>query len=178
MSRQKRSDLVIGLILLLIGAWFLTAELNLLPGLNDLINIEYQWPLVVIGVGVLLFFLGLLARSPGLSVPACIVGGIGGILYWQNATGQWGSWSYLWTLIPAFVGVGIILTTLLGGETRRGYTAGLRLIIISAIMFVIFLMIFSGQADIIKFWPVLIILLGIWITIQAVIRKRPTGGSA
>ena len=178
MSRQKRSDLVIGLILLLIGAWFLTAQFNLLPGLNEIINLEYQWPLVVIGVGGLLFLLGLLARSPGMSVPACVVGGIGCILYWQNATGQWDSWSYLWTLIPGFVGVGIILSTLLGGETRRGYTSGLRLILISAIMFVIFLMLFSGQADFGKYWPVLIILLGIWIIIQAIIRKRSTGGSA
>jgi hypothetical protein len=177
MSRQKRSDLVIGLFLFLIGAWFLAAEFNLLPGLNEIMNIEYQWPLVVIGVGGLLFLLGLLARSPGMSVPACVVGGIGGILYWQNATGQWGSWSYLWTLIPGFVGVGIILSALLGVETRRGYTSGLRLILISAIMFVIFLMLFSGQANIVRFWPVLIILLGIWIIIQATFRKRPTGGS-
>jgi hypothetical protein len=177
MSRQKRSDLVIGLFLFLIGAWFLAAEFNLLPGLNEIMNIEYQWPLVVIGVGGLLFLLGLLARSPGMSVPACVVGGIGGILYWQNATGQWGSWSYLWTLIPGFVGVGIILSALLGVETRRGYTSGLRLILISAIMFVIFLMLFSGQANIVRFWPVLIILLGIWIIIQATFRKRSTGGS-
>lgn len=178
MSRQKRSDLVIGLFLLLIGAWFMAVEFNLLPGISEIMNIEYQWPLVVIGVGGLLFLLGLLARSPGLSVPACIVGGIGGILYWQNITGQWGSWSYLWSLIPGFVGVGIILSTLLGGETRRGYASGLRLILISVVLFVIFLMMFSGQANIVQYWPVLVILLGIWIIIQAAIRKRPTGGSA
>lgn len=178
MSRQKRSDLVIGLFLFLIGAWFLAAEFNLLPGLTEIMNIEYQWPLAVIGVGGLLFLLGLLARSPGISVPACVVGGIGGILYWQNTTGQWGSWSYLWTLIPGFVGVGIILSRLLGGETSRGYTNGLRLILISTIMFVIFLMFFSGQANIVRYWPVLVILLGIWIIIQATFRKRPTGGSA
>jgi hypothetical protein len=178
MTRQKRSDLVFGILLLLIGAWFLGAQFNILPGLNEIINIEYQWPLVVIGVGGLLFLLGLLARSPGLSVPACVVAGIGGILYWQNLTGQWDSWSYLWTLIPGFVGVGIILSTLLGGETRRGYTSGLRTILVSAILFVIFLMLFSGQVLFVRYWPVLVILLGIWIIIQGVFRKRPTGGSS
>jgi hypothetical protein len=178
MSRQKRSDLVFGLILLLIGAWFLATEFNLLPGLNELMNIDYQWPLIVIGSGVLLFLLGLLARSPGLSVPACIVVGIGGILYWQNATGQWGSWSYLWTLIPGFVGIGVLLSTLLGGETRRGYTAGLRLILISAIMLVIFVLAFSGQPSLVRYWPVLVILLGIWIIIRAILHRRPTGGSS
>ena len=178
MSRQKRSDLVFGIILLLIGAWFLATQFNLLPGLNEIMNIEYQWPLVVIGVGVLLFILGLLARSPGLSVPACIVGGIGGILYWQNATGQWDSWSYLWTLIPGFVGAGIILATLLGDEARRGYRNGLRLILISVILFVIFLMSFSGYGDIARYWPVLVILLGGWVIIQTIIRGRPAGGSS
>ena len=178
MSRQKRSDLVFGIILLLIGAWFLATQFNLLPGLNEIMNIEYQWPLVVVGVGVLLFLLGLLARSPGLSVPACIVGGIGGILYWQNATGQWESWSYLWTLIPGFIGVGIILAKLLGDETTRGYRNGLRLILISVILFVIFLLFFSGYADIARYWPVLVILLGVWVILQAIIRGRPAGGSS
>ena len=84
MSKERRSDLVFGIILLLIGGWFLAAQFNLVPGLNEIINIQYQWPLIVIGVGVLLFLLGLLTRSPGMSVPACIVGGIGGILYWNK----------------------------------------------------------------------------------------------
>ncbi len=177
MSRQKRSDIVFGIVLLLIGAWFLLAQFKLLPGLNQIMNVQYQWPLIVIGVGVLLFILGLLTRSPGLSVPACIVGGIGGILYYQNATGQWASWSYMWALIPGFVGVGVLLSTLIGGEDRKGYREGLRLILISAILFVIFFFIFSGQSNLTQYWPVLVILLGMWIIIQAIFRRRKTGGA-
>ena len=172
MSREKRSDLVFGIILLLIGAWFLLAELKVVPGLNQILNIQYQWPLIVIGVGVLLFLLGLLARAPGLSVPACIVGGIGGILYWGNATGRWGDWSFLWTLIPGFVGVGVILSTLLGGNEKGGYRAGLGLVLVSAILFFVFVMIFSGQSLFIRYWPVLIILAGLWILIQTFVRKK------
>jgi hypothetical protein len=172
MSKERRSDLVFGVILLLIGAWFLVAQFNLVPGLNAIMNVQYQWPLIVVGVGALLFILGLLVRAPGMSVPACIVGGIGGILYWDNLTGNWGDWSYMWTLIPGFVGVGIILSTLLGGIERGGYREGLRLILISAILFFVFLMIFSGQASIIKYWPVLVILVGAWIIIQAAIHRK------
>jgi hypothetical protein len=172
MSREKRSDLIFGIILLLIGGWFLAAEFNLVPGLNELINMQYQWPLIVIGVGVFLFLLGLIVHAPGLSVPACIVSGIGGILYWSNSTGNWADWTYLWTLIPGFVGVGVILSTLLGGEERRGYREGLRLILISAILFVIFLMIFSGQGYFLKYWPILVILAGVWIIIQNLFRRK------
>jgi len=172
MSREKRSDLVIGLILLLIGGWFLFAQLNIVPSLSEIMNIQYQWPLVIIGAGIFLFLLGLLLRVPGLSVPACIVGGIGGIFYWNNATGNWESWTYLWTLIPGFVGVGIILSTLLGGGDKDGYLAGLRVILVSAILFIIFFMLFSGYGYFIKYWPVLVILAGIWILVQTLIRRK------
>jgi hypothetical protein len=107
-----------------------------------------------------------------MSVPACIVGGIGGILYYTNSTGNWGQWTFLWTLIPGFVGIGILLTTLLGGEERSGYREGLRLILISAILFIVFMMIFSGKGYFIKFWPVLIILAGIWVIVQTIFRKK------
>ena len=172
MSKERRSDLVFGIILLLIGAWFLASQFNFVPSLNEIINVQYQWPLIVIGVGLFLFLIGLLTRSPGMSVPACIVGGIGGILYWTNITQRWGDWSYLWTLIPGFVGVGSILATLIGGGNKSGYRDGLRLILISLILFVVFIMLFSGQGYFIKYWPILIILVGVWVIIQTIIRKK------
>jgi hypothetical protein len=172
MTKARRSDLIFGIILFLIGAWFLAAQFKLVPGLDSIMNVQYQWPWIVIGVGVFLFLLGLLLRAPGLSVPACIVAGIGGILYWANSTGNWGDWSYLWTLIPGFVGIGVILSTLLGGQDKKGYRDGLRLILISAILFVIFLMLMSGQGQFIRYWPVLIILAGIWVIIQTAFRKK------
>jgi hypothetical protein len=172
MSKERRSDLIIGTILIVIGGWFLATQFNLVPNLNEIINIEYQWPLIVIGVGVLLFIIGLIARNPGMSVPACIVGGIGGILYWSNSTGNWDDWSYTWALIPGFVGIGIILSTLLGGEDKKGYREGLKLILISAILFIVFLVLFSGKGNLIQYWPVLIILAGIWIIVQTIFRRK------
>jgi hypothetical protein len=172
MTKERRSDIVFGIILLLIGGWFLAAQFNLIPGLNELINIQFQWPWIVIGVGLLLFFLGLLTHNPGLSVPACIVGGIGGILYYNNLTGNWFAWSYLWSLIPGFVGVGILLATLLGSGDKSGYREGLRLILISAILFLVSFLLFSGQGLFIQYWPVLLILTGIWVIYTAFTRRK------
>jgi len=172
MSKERRSDFVFGILLIIIGGWFLAAQFDLVPGLKDIMNIEYQWPLIVIGIGIFLFFLGLLLRSPGMSVPACIVGGIGGLLYWTNSNQNWEAWAYLWTLIPGFVGIGIILTTLLGGQEKNGYKEGLKLILISVILLIVFLMIFSGQGQFIKYWPVLIVLAGAWILIQTIFRRK------
>jgi hypothetical protein len=172
MSKERRSDLVFGIILILIGGWFLAAQFDLVPGMDEIMNIEYQWPLIVIGVGIFLFILGLLLHNPGMSVPACIVSGIGGLLYWTNSTGNWDNWSYLWTLVPGFVGIGVILSTLLGGEEKKRCKEGLKLILISAILFVIFLIIFSGQGQFLRYWPVLVILGGIWIIIQTIFRGK------
>jgi hypothetical protein len=109
MDQRRRSNIAIGIVLLIIGVVFLVIQM--VPSINEWYeeNIEFSWPVIIIGIGVLLFVLGLIIRAPGMAVPACVVGGIGCILYWQNVTGNWESWSYVWALIPGFVGVGVLL---------------------------------------------------------------------
>lgn len=122
MEYKNRASVTAGLILILIGAWFLA--LQLIPGLRVWVNLALSWPLIIIGVGVALLIIGLLTGAAGMAIPACIVGGIGGLLYWQNATGHWESWAYAWTLIPGFVGVGIVLTGLMRGQAGRRLLRG------------------------------------------------------
>jgi hypothetical protein len=169
MRHYRRSNLAVGLILILIGAWFLAAQV--FPNLQVWFNISFSWPLIIIGVGVLLLLIGLLAGEPGMAVPACIVGGIGGLLYYQNLTGNWGSWAYAWTLIPGFVGVGLLLSGLLGNRPRRALGDGLNLIIISLVLFLVFAAFLGGPNLFGPFWPVLIILLGVWLIIRPVFRR-------
>mgnify|MGYP001062127091 FL=1 len=169
MNRVRRANLASGLLLILLGGWFLASEL--VPELKEIISIETSWPLIVIGVGIFLLLLGLLIRVPGLAVPACIVGGIGGILYWQHMNNTWTSWSYVWALIPGFVGVGIILARLLGDDDKGAYKAGFKLILISLVLFVAFFLFLGGQGVLRDYWPVLLILLGIWVFAQAIFRK-------
>ncbi len=164
MDRNRKSSLAGGLLLVLLGLLFLAVQL--FPGLNFWINATVSWPLFVIGAGLLLLLLGLLLGTPGLAVPAAIVGGIGCLLYWQNATGNWESWAYAWTLIPGFVGIGIILSGLLGSTPRQSYRAGLNMIIISLVGFVIFASFLGGWNILGPYWPVLIILLGIWVLVR------------
>ena len=122
MGQRRRGNLVIGLVLVLIGMWFLAVQF--VPGLEGLIDITWSWPLLMVAIGACLLLFGLLVGAPGMAVPAVIVAGIGGILYYQNTTGDWTSWSYLWTLIPGFVGLGIILAGLLSGNFRRSFSEG------------------------------------------------------
>ena len=170
MNKESRANLAIGILLILLGSWFLIGQF--FPDLKDIINIETAWPLIVVGVGIFLLLLGLLIKVPGLAVPACIVGGIGGILYWQFLNQNWESWSYIWALIPGFVGVGIILARLLGDDDQGAYRAGIKLIIISLILFLVFFLFLGGRGILSEYWPVLLILLGIWVFAQAVLRRK------
>ena len=109
-----------------------------------------------------------------MAVPACIVAGIGTLLYYQNATGNWASWGYLWTLIPGFVGIGSLLAGVLGEDFKRSIRSGLNLLLISLVLFLIFTTLLGG-------WTILgpysayapiaaLLLLGLWLIARGVFR--------
>jgi hypothetical protein len=169
--RQNRSALFLGILLILVGAWLVVS--NQVPEVRDWLANNFAWPMWTIGAGLLIFLIGLLTGVPGMSVPAAIVAGIGGILYYQNATDNFTSWSYMWTLIPGFVGVGLILAGLLGEYTRHNVGRGLNLIVISAVMFLIFGALFGGLSILGPNGPaVLLISLGVYILLRGFLRNR------
>jgi hypothetical protein len=163
---RNRSQLALGIILILLGAWFIAQRQ--VPALNQLTQIYLSWPLNLVAGGLLLFLIGLLVGAPGFSVPAAIVAGIGGILYFQKVTNDYSSWTYMWTLIPGFVGVGEIVSGLLNRTTHKARN-GLNLIVTSAVMFIIFAAIF-GKINILgPYGPaVLLILVGVWILARGI----------
>ncbi len=170
MEQGQRSNLVAGLLIILIGAAFLAVQI--FPDIFAFIDIELNWPLLVIGVGVFLLLMGLLTSTPSLAIPASIVGGIGGILYWQNATGNWGSWAYIWTLIPGFVGVGVIVSGVLEGKAREALKDGSRAIIASLIMFAIFGSFLGAGQFSGLLWPIILIGAGLMILLSSLFRPR------
>lgn len=162
MKKQGRTQLALGIILILLGAFFVAQRS--IPEVAAFAKLFSDWPFTVIGVGVLLLLLGLILGAPGLAVPAAIVAGIGGILYYQDLTGDWDSWSYMWTLIPGFVGVGIFLQGVLGENTRHNLKHGLNLMVVSAVLFLVFSAFMGGWNLLGNFGPaILLILLGLWV---------------
>lgn len=168
MNRTRRSSLVGGVLLILLGMWFLAMQL--VPELGSL----FSWPWIIIGVGVTLLIIGLASGVPAMAIPASIVAGIGGLLYWQNVTGNWESWAYAWTLIPGFVGVGIILSGLLG-DSHSEIQGGVWLVAISVVLFLAFGSFFGAMGLIGPYWPVLLILLGLLILVRPFSRLRSSG---
>lgn len=170
MNRPNRRTLVFGLLLILLGAWLLAVQF--VPGLQAWVTANVDWPLIIVAIGVLLLLLGLLVWVPAMAIPACIVAGIGGILWWQNYTGNWASWAYTWTLIPGFVGIGIILAGLLRGQGRHALMSGGQLVVLSVVLFALFAYFFGAPQSVQRYWPVLLILLGLWLIIRYILRPR------
>ena len=100
MSRQNRTQLALGILLVLLGAWFIAVRQ--IPILKPFSNLNWDWPFYVIGAGAILLLIGLVTDAPRMAIPAAIVAGIGGILYYQNISHDWQSWNFMWTLIPGF----------------------------------------------------------------------------
>lgn len=174
--RQNRSTLFLGLLLILIGAWLVVSRQ--VPAVRDWLDVNFAWPMWVIGAGLLIFLIGLITGAPGMSVPAAIVAGIGGILYYQNATDNYASWAYMWTLIPGFVGVGMILAGLLGEYTRLNIARGLNLLVVSAVMFLIFGALLGGLSILGPNGPAIVLIaLGLYILLRGLVRNTNRGSN-
>jgi len=174
MSKRNRTQLTLGIILILIAVAMLVFKAN--PSLSEYIQISMGWPTwIIIGGGIFLLF-GLLVGEPDMAIPASIFAGVGSILYYQNASQDWSSWSYMWTLIPGFAGVGNILAGLFGAKFRKSISEGFRLLFISTIMFLIFASMFGGLVILGPnkefILAGLLILFGIWLIIRGLIRPR------
>ena len=135
---------------------------------------EILWPFFVIGIGAL-FFVGMFAggRSvSGLAIPGSIITTIGLMLFYQNITGHWESWAYGWTVILMSVGLGIYIMGIYGqNEGQR--SAGLRVLRLGLIMFVIFgaffeLIFTSGMSFGLRsiIFPAGLILLGLYLVLS------------
>jgi hypothetical protein len=174
MEKKNRTQLVLGLVLILAAGWLIATRIK--PDLDNILHLTFEWPMWIMLAGAALLVIGLLVGAPDMAVPACIVAGIGGILYYQNATSNWGSWAYMWTLIPGFVGIGQILSGIIGGDFMANLREGLRLLVTSAILFTIFATFFNAWTifgSFSAYVPIaLLFVLGIWLIVRGIMRRK------
>lgn len=158
----NRSQLALGVILVLIGAWFLLDQT--VPAFSNFFEKYTEWPVNLLLIGAVIFIVGVVLGSPGLSVPAAIVAGTGAIFYYQDLTGNSASWSYMWTLYPGFIGIGSVLAGLLGDNTAHNLKRGLNMMVVSAVLFLIFSAFLGGWDLLGNYGPaILLILLGLYV---------------
>jgi hypothetical protein len=166
---RNRSQLALGLILILLGVWFVAQRQ--VPALGTWVQTYLTWPLNLVAIGAVIFLVGLLVGSPGMSVPAAVVAGIGGILVYQSRSNDYTSWSFAWALIPGFVGMGQAVAGLLQRNWREA-RSGLNLIVTSAILFLVFAALFGRLSLFGNYVPAIgLILLGVWFLARGLWRR-------
>jgi hypothetical protein len=175
-SQRNAGTLIVGALLIGVGLLALTGQV--FSGLHFWSTF---WPFIVIGVGAM-FFVGMFAGGKsvsGLAIPATIITVIGLILFYQNLTGHWETWSYGSTVILMSVGLGIFIMGVYGGDEEQR-KSGLGVIRIGLILFILFggffELIFSvgerfGLRQII--FPVALILLGLYSIFKRLQPSQP-----
>ena len=169
------SGLALGLVLVVVGVFFLIMRLF------EIDLSTYGWPLYVIIPGLTLLIVGFVSLGTGALVPGGIVTVTGLILAAQNATGDWASWAYAWTLVvPGGAGLGLFMQGLRVHDPKQ-VRLGRNLMFWSALMFMIGFVIFesifniSGQDFGIvsrAALPVLLIIIGVTLLLRSMQRGR------
>lgn len=165
--RDNRGSIVVGGILILIGAIFLFV---------NVFRIDFGdiWPIIffIIGAGFYLPVL-LMPRErqnlAGLLVPGTILFGLGAIFFYNILADNWGSWAYIWALIPASVGLGLLLAARVGNWGGDTLKVGFWMFVISIGVCLILAAFFGGgNAGLIG--AILLIGLGVFLLIRSIRR--------
>ncbi len=185
-GRSDTSGVAIGGILVLLGIFFLFAEI-----LGQVFHIylgQFFWPFFVIVPGSALLLFGLAGHTragEALAMVGALITMTGLILFFQNLTGLWASWSYAWALVaPTSLGLG----QLAYGIVKRQPAAqrsGTRLATIGFIIFLIAGVFFELIIGVSGFglgrwgWSLLLIAVGALMLLRAVLPARnSTGGGS
>lgn len=168
-EKRNYGALVVGVVLICMGA--LTLFEKVFSGAKFW---GYLWPLIIIGFGAMFFAVMFLTEKTfaWLAIPGSIIVTNGVMLFLQNITGRWETWSYSWTVILMSVGAGIFIMGAWQGDASRR-RSGLKVLKVGVILFIIFGSFFeilfslgapSSLRDYI--FPIALMLLGIYLVVK------------
>jgi hypothetical protein len=148
-EQTSNSNWIGGIFLILLGILIILVQFNYFDW-SDL------WPLVLVGVG-LLFLIGFFVNHSnfGLLMPAMILLIIGTLFLYLERT-SWYNMNNLWPTFILAPGVGFFFMYFFGPQNNRLWIPGTILVSIAAIFF-------AGELSVFRYWPVLLILLGLYL---------------
>ena len=134
MAQSQRNTLV-PIVLIGLGILFLIGQIF---NINLWSMLGFSWPMFIVIPGVI--FLTIAAtgskKTLGFIFPGTIITGTGAILSYQTITHNWQSWAYIWTLYPAFVGLGLMFVGW-RMEDQKQYGIGQAMVNYSVIAFLL-----------------------------------------
>lgn len=180
-SRGLSGSLIFGLLLIVVGVFFLAAQLL---GTFFRINIgSLAWPFFIIIPGVAFFLISFtmeINNGRGTAIFGSILATTGLLLLFQNITDLWATWAYAWALVaPTSIGLADILYGALRGRSdwvRNGFNTaavGIGIFLVGAFFFE-FIIGLSGFPFRLgaAFWPLLLIGLGLFLLVKNLVGSR------
>jgi hypothetical protein len=172
---MNKSALYVGLMILLLGAIFLLMNVGaIVPFVGEFLRIGRLWPLLIIWAS-LWFYLPVFiwwerrAYNYGLTMPGTIILVNGLILLYCSLTRRWEDWSWLWTLEPLSVALGLLAMWLLGPKAPALAIAALIIGGVSLALMAIMVTLVGGTIGGIV-GAGLLVLLGLILLLRALIR--------
>lgn len=143
-----------GVLLIIVGI-FLIVNYTLNLNLN-------LWPLALVIPGIFFLF-GANKDNEGLFVPGTILLFLG-IFFFFNIATSWNYHRYLWPMYVFAVSLAFYVTAIFGKNSDFYIPANILLIITVGLFFI--------SLRLLKFWPVALIILGLWIIFDSKNFKR------
>jgi hypothetical protein len=111
---SRTIELLAGLLLLIVGILLLASEplTDLVDGFGIDEDVLRWWPVIIIGLS-LFFLVPALIGGPnrrlraGMVIPGALLAGIGSALLYMSLTDRWNAWTYLWSVLPFSLGLGM-----------------------------------------------------------------------
>jgi hypothetical protein len=127
----------IAVVLIIVGAVFLLGEL-----FN--FRIGWLWPFFILVPGVLLLAIAFRRDNVnvGAAIPGALLTTLGLIFLYQQSTGHWESWAYIWALMPLSVGGALYLAGV-RNDDPEATTNGLQMMRVFGIIFIAGLVLFE-----------------------------------
>ncbi|MDO9548996.1 MAG: hypothetical protein Q7J65_08555 [Candidatus Marinimicrobia bacterium] len=160
-NQTNKSNFITGFLLILLGIFLLSAQFGYICWGN-------LWPFFLI-IGGVLFFLGFLLnrRNYGLLMPGSVLTVIGLLFLYTNA-GRWYEMENFWPTFVLAPGIGFVLMFLFGPK-------GNALWIPAAILCTIALVFYARFWRIFQYWPIVLILIGLYIIFSGIWGKDSKG---
>lgn len=145
---------IFGILLIIVGIFLI---------LNYTFNWDLQlWPLALLIPGIFFLF-GASKENSGLFIPGTILVFLA-IFFFFNVATKWSYQKYLWPLYVFSVSLAFYAAGIFGKDSNYFIPANILLIITIGLFFI--------SLNFIKFWPVVLIILGLWIILDSKNYKR------
>ena len=167
-AKRNNNNFVFGFILIVIGGWFLLGQLGLnLPSIGNL------WPIFPMLGGLAIISLYLRNQEDA----DVLIPGVGAVLvgifffFFTLGIFEWAQMGQLWPVFPLIGGLAFLATWFVGNQHKSGLLVPAVGGIAVGIIGLMLTLSGFGVSLIVAYWPVILILAGLWVLAQNVIRQ-------